>query len=388
MDGGGPDTAKTVSSMKGHRSGRLRQQGCHPHTLLLQCVRIVLAVIALLAAAAPAASAAAKHHSKPPGPLLLHLSFHKDGSDVVLTTPQYAFLPSAPTFEAGTLIDDRTGKRTLVTPPAGCRPTHMGGLSLLFECQSGSSLVYEISTAIWKPFPAPAAYSGPNLQQQITPAAVGTHWIEYFSKFCDPTGISHACGDQTYFFQNIDTGKFRSDPTTATTLADPNLVDLTRKLCSPLRVPERDTSGGFEAGASFKIQGAPGAVTLAGSFALVQKTDFSTYNSTVYLEHCGSRLHQVVGGPHLDFSVPANNYRLILWPDGSDRLIGLLLPSRRRVVVPLSSAMIGRTQTLFGPLSNFPAQVALTERRLFVVETGATPASSAWSTTLPRLPAR
>ena len=165
----------------------------------------------------------------------------------------------------------------------------MGGLSLLFVCQSGSSLVYGVSTGTWKAFAAPAGYSGPNLEQDVTPVAVGTYWIEYFSKFCDPTGISHECGNQTYFFQHIDTGKFRSDPTTATTLADPNLVDLTRQLCAPLRVPERDTSGGFEAGASFKIQGAPGAVTLAGSFALVQEP-----HNSFYLERCGTRLHQVV----------------------------------------------------------------------------------------------
>ena len=71
----------------------------------------LLALVAVLTATTPASSAAAKQtHRKAPGPLVLHLSFHKDGSDVVLTTPRYAFLPSAPTFEAGTLIDDRTGK--------------------------------------------------------------------------------------------------------------------------------------------------------------------------------------------------------------------------------------------------------------------------------------
>ena len=274
-------------------------------------LRVLVAVVAAWAAAIPAASAAPKHRKKAPGLLVLHLNFHNEGSEA-LATPDYAFLPSAPTYEAGSLIDDRTGKRTVVTPPAGCNPTSIGGLSLLFVCHHGSNLVYKTSTGNWKAFQAPAAYVGPNLEQQITPVTVGTHWIEYFSQLCDPQLGSSQCDGFTYSFQNIDTGKFRSDPTTATTLADPNLPGLTRKLCSPLRVPMEDAAGGSNSGRFFKTQAVPGLVTLDGSFALVQKTDFSTHASSVYLERCGSRLHQLVDGPHYNFPVPANNSRLIL----------------------------------------------------------------------------
>ena len=110
--------------------------------------------------------------------------------------------------------------------------------------------------------------------------AVGTHWIEYFSQFCDPQLGSSQCGGNTYSFQNIETGKFRSDPTTATTLADPNLPDLTRKLCSPLRDPKQDARGGNQWAVIQELLAVPGLVTLDGPFALVQKTDFSTSDST------------------------------------------------------------------------------------------------------------
>jgi hypothetical protein len=157
-------------------------------------------------------------------------------------------------------------------------------------------------------------------------------------------------------FQNIETGRVRSDPTTASTRADLDAPGLAERVCSPLRLPSyvdpysRRTLG---------------ALTFEGSFALAGPLSGDGATAT-YLERCGSPLHELISrtGP------VAANARVVVWaptedpqPLGSAHLDGLHLPSLRRFVIPLPAAIA----------SEGVGAVELSSDHLYVVAGGESP---------------
>ena len=146
------------------------------------------------------------------------------------------------------------------------------------------------------------------------PDGVGADWIRWDAS-------CYNCGD-TSFFQNIETGEVRSDPTNATTFADLNSPALARRTCRGVRLI-RDFSN--PAGVRW------GSVTQYGQWALVRG-----HNNSVTLERCGTRMRRVlVAG----YSAVASNPRVVVWQAWASHLNGLFLPSLQRFTLPLPSAI-------------------------------------------------
>jgi hypothetical protein len=87
---------------------------------------LLLAVVVVLAGG-PAWAKASTHRSKRPATLVLHPRWHvvaSSGVQAVVVSGRYAFIGQRPT--SGTLVDEQTGKRTVLSAPAGCSFTYFG----------------------------------------------------------------------------------------------------------------------------------------------------------------------------------------------------------------------------------------------------------------------
>jgi hypothetical protein len=208
------------------------------------------------------------------------------GVQAVVVSGRHAFIGQRPT--SGTLIDEQTGKRTVLSAPAGCSFTYFGfgetaalGAPWVVAACNPPRLyqLYNIPARAWTPlssdpsrlfaFNADCKTGDPECVASYT--AVGTRWIE-FRIICG----DHCGQATTYAFQNIQTGQVRDQPPDwkpgGTEIPDLNSPALTRKLCRPLRVlsvPPRRTSllarGRVRGGAALTGRGSrcvrcPGAV--------------------------------------------------------------------------------------------------------------------------------
>ncbi len=344
--------------------------------------RVIAAVLVLLAGlgclVAPAALGSQhgreRHRA---GPVVLHPRFHLvSGVSSVLTNGRYVFLEASSLGgSGGTVIDEQTGRRTMVNRP-GCavvntlinqlstgfeNRTAVGLLPgdpwLLFECDSQPPQVqsvelYSFVTGQWRSVtPLPASYLMPppcygqcpaGDNGAPTPIAVGAHWIAY------GVGCHQEHCTETLAFQNIDTGQVPSVPALADwraggrTIPDLNSPQLAVKLCSPLRVPRGNPGQN-------NISVSENAI-FAGSFAIAVDY-FGVESARPYLERCGSRLHKPIDRTD---SPVVGNPSLVLWELGdgvSRRLDGLFLPSLRpfTLVLPLvpPSGLVLSSRTLY-----------------------------------------
>lgn len=241
---------------------------------------------------------------------MLHLSFHRAGSaDGVITDGRYVFLSDgfSTTGPQGTLIDQLTGVRTTLSQP-GCRSVNFGGPFLLFACgYATGDLLYSLASKTWETVsPTPDG----------EPTGIGADWIEYVYNPCD--GIEHCEPQQEEDFQNLQTGKpAGAYKLNSTTVLDLNSPTLTRRLCTPVRVPR----GGV-------------VMSFYGRFAAVLASGPAD-RAVPYLERCGSRLHQRLAGIPI-----TGTSRMLIWPR-LHYLSGLLLPSLRRFVIPLPASLPG-----------------------------------------------
>jgi hypothetical protein len=322
-------------------------------------VVVVSVVIALVGG-----SAAAGAHAQKPRPVVLHPRFHVVGSGpagVYIDGPYVLLLTRAANFEAsGTLIDEHTGTRTSISYPGCYLPGFnvgdplLGGPWLMLDCELGEFELYNLYTGEWKavvPDPGIVSYGNgcsggaPYCGESVT--GFGADWIEWeeHCRYCD----------DTYLFQNIDTGQVQTLPgwrVRGRVIPDLDSPFLAQTLCAPLTVPAGQPP----------IPGAPpevGAVSFYGSFAIAS----SGVENVV--ERCGSRLKLTVGnGNQLPLGASSH---AIVWPAGSKsrRLDGLFLPSLRRFVIATSP-------------STGPYEVVLSSGELYVIDQGgrvfATPA--------------
>ncbi len=255
------------------------------------------------------------------------------GVQAVVVSGRYAFIGQRPT--SGTLIDEQTGKRTVLSAPAGCSFTYFGfgetaalGAPWVVAACNPPRLyqLYNIPARAWTPlssdpsrlfaFNADCKTGDPECVASYT--AVGTRWIE-FRIICG----DHCGQATTYAFQNIQTGQVRDQPPDwkpgGTEIPDLNSPALTRKLCRPLRV----LSGFFD---QRSYVPALGPIAFYGQFAIARQWSAGNVRLSTYVERCGSRARTSIdpnGWP------VAANAQTVIWMTGfgNPMFAGLFLPA-------------------------------------------------------------
>jgi hypothetical protein len=288
-------------------------------------VRAVVLILVLLVAA-PLQSAAAR---KPSGPVVLDLKWRSvgNGAQYLAASDRYAALLhyATPAGTAGlTLIDEQTGRRRHLAPPAcvgpdgSWYPMMFGGPWLIVDCGQQPPMnlptysLYNVASGQWSAFSVSAQCHG-----NCHVVALGRYWVKILT---DEGMVTY--GPDDYYLQNISTGQLERDPATpgGTVFDDLNLASGSRALCSPLRYPSvlADHSDSVRY---------PGSLSFYGPFALASGSDGSR------LHRCGSRLNQVLPASYNPNSQPAASSRaVIVSPDGAT-LDGWYLPTLQRFVV-------------------------------------------------------
>jgi hypothetical protein len=170
--------------------------------------------------------------------------------------------------------------------------------------------------------------------------AVGADWIRW-----DAT--CYHC-DVTTYFQNIETGEVRDDPTNATTFPDLNSPALAHGTCPGVRLVRENEGYSMPWG----------SLTSYGQFALAIGSDSRGFGAA-YLERCGTRMRRLLASSDAAgaFSPLASNSNAIVWQAVSGQLNGLFLPSLQTFTIRLPSALVTTTGL---------SEIGLTSRGLYV----------------------
>ena len=227
------------------------------------------------------------------------------------------------------MIDGRTGKRVVLTPPVGCSfddgyYSPLGGSWVVTACGSGALELYGIPTGTWIPF-------SPDLSQMFALsgicangypplcgaqyATIGDQWIEFDISY------GYHSGPIVPMYEQIKSGQIMTEPAGVTPggsqIIDLSSPSLTRTLCAPLQMPVR-----------------PGTIVPDGRFAIDTEGAAPSYSRHAYLERCGSSLHEPIG---TDLSLFTADSQAVLWSAGSsvNELDGVFLPSLRRLKIRL-----------------------------------------------------
>jgi hypothetical protein len=293
------------------------------------------------------------------------------GFGSVAVSGRYVYLGAT---SRATVIDEQSGKRVALTPPAGCFfgdetvfSSPLGGSWVVAACSPpplgpGYEL-YSIPNRKWIPFSpdvtrmcaldAECATGDPDCSTSYR--AIGDWWIEFLV----------TCGYHSYpstaAFEQIQGGQVSAEPPGVTLggnqIFDLNSPALTQTLCNPLRTP------------------ITGAFVPDGRFALDEE-----FSADTYLERCGSSLHRAIGSPGVWF---AANSHAVLWSPGVGRkeIDGLFLPSLRRLErrLPKPVALLCRHLLPYICVQG----IALTSRTLYLL----TYDEQVWTTESPLQPA-
>jgi hypothetical protein len=327
---------------------------------------LVVASAALSVLAGPMQAQARSHRPKV---LVLRPRFAQvPGGGLFMNDERYLFSVTGDAFSAGAnsglVIDDATGRRQMLHFTAGCRPNQLGSGRILLLCRDSASAqtteeLYDIASGQTTTFvPNPALMQAPlgfpcsdptDCGVQI--AGIGSDWVSL------NTGQFDEHTWPTYAFQNLTTGQVSGHPSGATTSVDLDRPSLSWKACAPLKVPV--LTGAYD-------NRAVGLLTPVGH-GLVIASGFNQY-----LERCGTRLHQRLGGGDVlrasylnvggcaGITCPAqHNTHAIVWP-GVERIHGLLIPSLQRFTIPVPAR-------LNPPGSGEVFEVGLTQHHLYLV---------------------
>jgi hypothetical protein len=154
--------------------------------------------------------------------------------------------------------------------------------------------------------------------------AVGADWIEWVA------GSYHDLPTEVYF-QNIQTGELRGDPTSAKTFADLNSPGLAHTTCPGVRLMPNNLDTVYDGGTAW------GSLTLYGQFAL------AVADNGAFLERCGTNTRRLLTSGSTDYSSAlASNAGAIVWQAVPNHLSGLFLPSLQTFTIPLPSAIVKR----------------------------------------------
>jgi hypothetical protein len=348
---------------------------------------VVLVVLGAAAGATSARASVVSHTPRrlaPASRVVLGSSFEPvRGIYEVLESGEYMLLSTtAPTVFMNTgwiVINNRLGTRTALDP--SCGVVALGPPWVLMTCPQSSdpSGPYDVelysltdgTSHVVTLSPGMPYCSSPPFDSEVacSPEAVGGDWIEW-------VGSSyHHLPTQVVYFQNIETGELRSDPSDATTFADLNSPTLAHKTCPGVRLM-RDFDTGY--GTRW------GSLTPYGDFALVS----GTYGISV-LERCGTHMRQQLPpGSDQYSSALASTESAILWQADPRQLSGLFLPSLQRFTIPLPSAIVKPSAAP----EALPVGIELTSSALYVTDgwdggrwRAATPAALPVNTSRPSL---
>jgi hypothetical protein len=247
---------------------------------------------------------------------------------------------------------------------AGCRPNQLGSGRILLLCRDSASAqsteeLYDIASAHTATFvPNPALTQAPLGVPCSDPTdcgvqidGIGRDWVSL------DTGQLDEHTWHMYAFQNLASGQVSGHPSGATTSVDLDRPSLSWRACTPLKVPV--LTGPYN-------NRAAGLLTPLGH-GLVIASGFQQY-----LERCGTRLHDRLGGGDVlrasDLNVggcagitcpPQHNARAIVWA-GVGRINGLLIPSLQRFIIPIPIR-------LDPPGSGETFELGLTQHHLYLI---------------------
>jgi len=307
-------------------------------------VLLFLAVAAGCLGLSPVAAARDLSHAKPvtirasltrvPG-----YSFVSDGRYVLTNTYQGIGV-------AGTVLDTRTGRRTRFSRD-GCLASSFSEGWLGLNCTSytgSSSPAYEldnVATGQIRVLSGAATYQALGCDSGCgSIVGVGSQWVGL-----ENPGIEHV--SPRISFENLLTGQVRADPTNATTNVNLDSPGLATHVCRPVTIPP-------VAGVYGEFGDVWGSVTFKAGYAI------TAGYSGMYLERCGSRLHETLARfPTYASSgfyscpafacPPAINAHEVLWQSQSRAVIhGIFLPDRQRFTVHLPAGLVLTTMGLAG----------------------------------------
>ncbi len=246
--------------------------------------------------------------------------------DYLLSTISNGFYPHR---LAPIVINDRLGTTTALDP--SCDADALGPPWVLMSCPQNPDPygpydveLYSLADGKRQTMtlsPGMPYCSSPPFDPEVqcSADAVGAYWVEWVASSYHhlPTSI---------YFQNIQTGELRRDPTNAKTFADLNSPVLAQRPCPGVQImPDPDPLGtGW------------GSLTPYGQFALVVGP-----GTSVFLERCGTRLRRQLATGNIAVSYAlATNAGAIVWPTATGRLSGLFLPSLQTFTIQLPSAIV------------------------------------------------
>jgi hypothetical protein len=334
---------------------------------------LVVVFVAFVCCAVWAAPAAATRSSRsagvaPASQVVLGSSFRPIRATGAQASGDYLLF--FPPSTAPMLINDRTGTTTALDPR--CNDDVLGAPWVVLRCAANPYAPHDFELYSLAHGTRQTFTPSPGVPQQCSSPppdpndecagldGVGAYWIRW-------VGTCYHCAD-TYYFQNIQTGEFRDDPTNATTFADLNSPALAHKTCPGVRLMRL-----------FEGYSNPwGSLTSYGQFALAIGTD--SEGNGAFLERCGTRMRRLLayGSSELEFSVPplASNSRAIVWQTAPGRLDGLFLPSLQTFTIPLPSAIVAAEGVGQG-------DIALTSGALYLVGYGSVAGQTLWRTASP-----
>jgi len=287
--------------------------------------------------------------------------------DYLLTDVQNGFFANAPL-----VINDRLGTTTALDP--SCGAVALGPPWVLMSCPQSSDPsgpfdleLYSLADGTRQTVtlsPGMPYCSSPPYDSEVScsAVAVGADWIEWI-------GTSYHHLPTEAYFQNIQTGELRGDPTNATTFADLNSPALTQTTCPGVRVM-RNSSANLVEGNGVT---AWGSLTPYGQFALAV-TDHGAF-----LERCGTSMRRLLTHGSIGYA-PDSSAGAIVWQAAPGRLTGVLFPSLQTFTIPLPAAIVQRR----GSRQDVPVfALGLTSGALYVEGYGATLWRTASPTALP-----
>jgi hypothetical protein len=224
------------------------------------------------------------------------------------------------------VINTRLGTTTALDPQ--CQVGGLGPPWVLMRCPPAANPFGPVDVELDSladgtrrtvtPSPGVPAQCSDDETECASAGAVGAYWIRWNAS-CYHCAV-------TSFFQNIQTGELRDDPTNATTFADLNSPALAHRTCPGVRLTRDLDSYGRDWG----------SLTRYGQFAVAIGT-----NNSAFLERCGTPMRRLLVDGDTEVSrALASNSTAIVWQAVFGHLSGLFLPSLQTFTIPLPAAIV------------------------------------------------